>query len=82
MALLLYRILEQRVHSLNENLTVSDILGALQEMKMIKKRDMFFPAYNRSHATDGLHEVSGFCTDYEIIPARKMRKILKASKKA
>lgn len=82
MALLLYRILEQRVHTLDESLTVSDILGSLQEMKMLKRRDMFFPAYNRSHVTDVLHEVSGFCTDYEIIPAKKMRKIIKASKKA
>ena len=82
MALLLYRILEQRVHAKNENLTVSDILSALQEMKMFKKRDMFFPAYNRSGVTDVLHEVSGFCTDYEIIPVKKMRKIIKASKKA
>ena len=82
MALLIYRILEQRVHTLDESLTVSDILGSLQEMNMLKRRDMFFPAYNRSQVTDILHEVSGFCTDYEIIPAKKMRKIIKASKKA
>ena len=26
--------------------------------------------------------ISGFCTDYEVITAKKMRKIIKASKKA
>lgn len=82
MALLLYRILEQRVHSRDESVTVSEILSSLQQMKMLKKRDMFFPAYNRSDVTDILHDVSGFCSDYEVIPAKKMRKIIKASKKA
>lgn len=80
-ALLIYRILEQRVHSVDENLTVTDILGTLQKMKMLKRRDVFIPAYNRSSVTDILHEISGFCTDYEVITAKKMRKIIKASKK-
>ena len=80
MALLLYRILEQRIHSRIADITVSDILGSLQNMKILKRRDLFFPAYNRSLLTDILHDVSGFCTDYEIIPAKKMRKIIKSSK--
>ncbi len=80
LALLLYRILEQRVHTKDDSLTVSDILGALQEMKMLRKRDIFFPAYSRTKVTDALHEISGFCTDYEVITAKKMRKIIKASK--
>lgn len=80
LALLIYRILEQRVHAVDESLTVVDILGTLQEMKMLKRRDLYFPAYKRTFITDILHEISGFCTDYEVITAKKMRKIIKVSK--
>lgn len=80
-ALLIYRILEQQVHRLDESLTVTVILDTLQKMKMLKRRNVFFPAYSRSPVTDILHEISGFCTDYEVITAKKMRKIIKASKK-
>ena len=51
-------------------------------MKMLKRRDLFFPAYNRSSITDILHDISGFCTYYEVIMAKKTRKIIRASKKA
>ena len=39
------------------NITVSDILSSLQDMKMLKRRDMFFPAYTRSSLTDILHDI-------------------------
>ena len=81
MALLIYRILEQRVNSAYEGYTVTDILRTIQGMQMLKRRDLFFPSYNRSRLTDILHQISGFCTDYEVITAKKMRKIIKASKK-
>lgn len=74
--------MEQRVHLIDESYTVTDILSSLQDMKMLKRRDLFFPAYNRSSITDILHDISGFCTYYEVITAKKTRKIIRASKKA
>lgn len=81
MTLLIYRILEQRIQAVDESITVTQILDTLQGMKMLKQRDLYFPAYNRTKLTDLLHEVSDFCTDYEVITAKKMRKLLLASKK-
>ena len=82
MALLLYRILEQRVQKIDSHITTAQILSTLQGMNAVTRRDLYLPTYTRTAITDVLHEVSGFRTDYEVITAKKMRKIVKDSKNA
>jgi len=38
------------------------------------------PLYVRSPLTDALHDAFGFRTDYEILPNRTMKNILKTTK--
>ena len=42
-SILIYRILEQRIHSLDNSSTVSDILNSVQRMKMLLKKFFTFP---------------------------------------
>ncbi len=41
----------------------------------------YVPMYVRADLTDRLHDLFGFRTDTEIVPLKKMKKILKDSKK-
>lgn len=41
----------------------------------------YIPTYTRTDLTDRLHEVFGFRTDTEIIDQKRMKKILKQTKK-
>lgn len=82
MALLLYRILEQRVQKIDDKITTSKLLSTMQEMNAVIRRDLYLPSYTRTDITDALHTVSGFRTDYEVLTAKKMRKIIKESKKS
>ena len=41
----------------------------------------YVPNYTRTDLTDALHEAMGFRTDFEILTAREMKKILKATQK-
>lgn len=80
LALLIYRILEQK---LEETFTCPTIIQKLREMKMMKvPGEGYVPLYERDELTDKLHEVFGFRTDYEIVPIKSMKKILKQTKKA
>lgn len=40
----------------------------------------YIPTYTRTDVTDALHEAFGFRTDYEVLSASQMKKIIKASK--
>lgn len=80
LALLIYRILEQK---LGEAFTCPTIIQKLREMKMMEvSGEGYVPLYERDELTDKLHEVFGFRTDYEIVPTKSMKKILKLTKKA
>nr|WP_017753899.1 hypothetical protein [Calidifontibacillus oryziterrae] len=41
----------------------------------------YIPLYERTDLTDKLHEAFSFRTDYEIVPTKNMKKILKQTKK-
>ncbi|MFC4619668.1 IS1634 family transposase [Camelliibacillus cellulosilyticus] len=81
LALLIYRILEQK---LGEVFTCPTIIQKLREMKMMKETsgEGYIPLYERDDLTDQLHKVFGFRTDYEIVPIKDMKKILRQTKKA
>ncbi|WP_165443616.1 transposase [Olsenella sp. Marseille-P4559] len=75
LALLVYRIVEQ---GLEGSFTCSEILGALRQMRVGEiKGEGFRPLYVRDAVTDALHAAFGFRTDFEIVPTRQMRKIIR-----
>ena len=77
-ALLIYRLLEKK---LEEKFTCSQIISELRDMNFFKiKGEGYVPAYIRTDFTDALHEAFGFRTDYEIVPAASMKKIIKGTK--
>ena len=80
MALMVYRILEKE---LNEQFTTDQLIDTLKRMNMqcSGDRQAYLPAYTRTEITDALHENAGFRTDYEIITASSMRKIIRSTKK-
>lgn len=80
LALLIYRILEQK---LGEAFTCPTIIQKLREMEMMKESsgEGYIPLYKRDDLTDQLHKVFGFRTDYEIVPIKNMKKILKQTRK-
>lgn len=79
LALLVYRILEQK---LDEAFTCPTIIQKLREMEMMQvPGEGYIPLYERDDLTDKLHEVFGFRTDYEIVPIKDMKNILKQMKK-
>ena len=57
------------------------MIQELSSMKMLLQKDLYIPAFKRTAFTDELHKQSSFRLDYEAIPAKIMRKILKEIKK-
>ena len=78
-ALQIYRIVEKK---LNEAFTCNEIISTLRNLNFYKvNNEGYVPAYERSDITDALHEAFGFRTDYEVVKNKKMKNILKESKK-
>lgn len=78
LALLIYRIVEKK---LGESFTCSSIIDKLRKMEMMQvPGEGYVPLYERDALTDTLHEVFGFRTDYEIVPTKNMKKILKQTR--
>jgi transposase len=79
LSLLIYRILE---HKLDEKYTNEKIIATLRDMNLVyEDEEGYIPIYKRTNLTDELHEKYEFRTDYEIIPEKKMKKIIKELKK-
>lgn len=78
-ALVIYRILEKKLH---EAYTCEEIIETLRNMQMARPGEKlgYIPAYTRTDLTDSLHETSGLRTDYEIITDVNMRKIIRTTK--
>lgn len=79
-ALVIYRILEKKLH---EEYTCEEIIDTLKNMVMARPGEKmgYTPVYTRTNLTDALHETAGFRTDYQIITDVNMRKIIRGSKK-
>ena len=78
-ALVIYRLLEKK---LNDKYTCHEIITGLKNMNLLfeSKGNGYIPAYTRTDFTDDMHEAFGFRTDYQIIKANQMKKILKSTK--
>lgn len=78
MALLVYRVLEQK---LGCKYTCDEIVSTLRGMRVTKARDIgYIPSYTRTDVTDALHDFAGFRTDYEITREKAMRGVIRKSK--
>ena len=79
LALLVYRLLE---HKLDGRYTVSELISSLRQMNFFHMDGIgYLPEYTRSEITDALHDNFGFRTDTQIIPDKKMKKIIRSTKK-
>ena len=78
LALVIYRYMERK---LGGSFTCSQIISTLQDMSVREVLgEGYLPNYMRTDITDALHDAFGFRTDYNIIPSKHMKKIIKESK--
>lgn len=77
-SLLVYRVVEKK---LGGEYSCSQIIDTLKHMDFEEvSGEGYRPLYVRSPLTDSLHEKFGFRTDYEILPNKTMKKIIKMTK--
>lgn len=78
-ALMTYRILEKE---LDEKFTCAEIVKTLREFNFFQIRgEGYVPAYEKRDLVNELHEISGFRSDFEIVTNKKMKEIIKHTKK-
>ncbi len=77
LSLVVFRYLEKK---LDEKYTVSEIIDTLKKYELKNEQIGYSPIYTRTDITDLLHEKFGFCTDYEIIDNKNIKKICKQTK--
>ena len=79
LSLLIFRILEKKT---DRKYTSNELIQTLRSYNLLKiGGEGYIPEYTRTAVTDHLHEVFGFRTDTEIIPAKKMRAIISSTRK-
>ena len=79
LSLLIYRLLEKK---LEDSFTCPEIIETLRKMNVFEHaNEGYIPTYIRTDLTDQLHNIFGFRTDTEIVPIKKMKTILKDSKR-
>lgn len=79
LSLMVYRLLEKK---LGERFTCNEIISELRAMNFLEiPYEGYVPTYTRNDVTDALHDAFGFHTDYQIVNNKKMKKILKDTKK-
>jgi len=77
-ALLVFRITEKK---LGLNYTCPQIIDTLKSMDFEEVRgEGYRPLYTRTEVTDALHDAFGFRTDFEIVPGKEMKRIIKQTK--
>ena len=77
-ALFFLRVLEYKT---KHKYTTNELLDTLRSYNLTKINEGYIPSYTRDTITDDLHSIFGFRTDYEITSPKKMRNIIKISKK-
>jgi transposase len=79
-SLIIYRLLEKK---LGGKYTCSEIINGLRNMNFLQvKGEGYIPSYTRNDFTDDLHDAFGFKTHYQIVTTKKMKKIIKETKKS
>ena len=78
-SLMIYRLMEKR---LNSEFSSKTIIQNLRDMNFLEAQgEGYIPAYTRNDFTDTLHETFGFRTDYQIVTNKKIKKIIRETKK-
>lgn len=79
LSLLVYRILEKK---LEEKYTASEIIETLRDMNFQEiKGEGYVPMYKRTDLIDDLHDRFDFVTSTEIVGIKKMKKIIRQTKR-
>ena len=79
LSLIIYRYLERKI---DNQYTTLNIIETLKNYNLKDENNIgYSPLYKRTDLTDLLHEKFMFDTDYEIIENKKMKKIIKLTKK-
>ena len=78
LSLMIYRYLEKKTHYA---FTTKELITGIRNLNFLEApTGDYIPTYTRTDVTDALHEAFGFRTDYEVLSASQMKKIIKASK--
>jgi transposase len=84
LALIIFRYLEKKISPINQEdpiYTSSKIIKQLRNYDFLQVLgDGYIPSYTRSDIIDALHDEYRFRTDFEIVPDRRMKKILRLTK--
>ncbi|EJW93732.1 transposase IS4 family protein, partial [gut metagenome] len=81
LALLLYKFLEKKVNRGGNHFSTEEIIGTLFEMNFLSLQgEGYIPTYTRTDLTNALHGSAGFRTDTQIVPKKRMREIISATK--
>lgn len=81
-ALIIFRLFEQKVNLPGEHFTASALIHTLRHMEFSHKPgEGYIPHYTRTKITDAVHGAFGFRTDYQIYTQKKCDKLIKESKK-
>lgn len=78
LSLMIYRYLEKKMHYA---FTTTELITGIRNLNFLEApTGDYIPTYTRTDVTDALHEAFGFRTDYEVLSASQIKKIIKASK--
>ena len=82
LALLIYRILEQKLNVDGYHFTTREIIDSLREMKLMKVSDYgYLPSYTRTPMIDRLSEIYKFSFNKQAYRTTKIKSIIRLSKK-
>ena len=81
LALLIYRILEQRLNVDGYHFTTREIIDSLREMKLMNLNDLCYSAaFTRTHFTDRLEEAFGLSLSLQALSNPYVKSLIKKSK--
>ena len=81
LALLIYRILEQKLNDEGYHFTTREIIDSLREMKLMNLNDLCYSAaFTRTHFTDRLEEVFGLSLSLQALSNPYVKSLIKKSK--
>lgn len=82
LALLIYRILEQKVNAKDEKYTADEIVSALRDADLLELNEIcYVPTFKRTKLTDRLEEISGLNISSKGISNTNCTKLIRESKK-
>ena len=81
LALLIYRILEQKLNDEGDHFTTREIIDSLRELKLMNLNDLCYSAaFTRTHFTDRLEEVFGLSLSLQALSNPYVKSLIKKSK--